>query len=199
MQQERGQGRVGGEGDAGQGPGGEDLRGRGGEAGGRLGAGGRRAEEQVFGPVEDAHGTVGAWWRGVGEAELAGGDGAVVGGAGSEFGPAEQAGGFRVGGGGGDLAGRAGLAELAAGEDGEVGADGQCFVAVVGDVDGGDVQGGQEFGQQRAQVFAGGLVEGGQGLIEQQQAGLDGQRPGQGDPLAFAAGQRSRGPGGQRA
>ena len=119
------------------------------------------------------------------------------GGAGSEFGPAEQAGGFRVGGGGGDLAGRAGLAELAADDDGEVVADAQCFVAVVGDVHGGDVESGQEFGEQRAQVFAGGLVERGQGLIEQQQAGLDGQRPGEGDPLAFAAGQRSRGPGGQ--
>ncbi|HJY01720.1 MAG TPA: hypothetical protein VJ351_12995 [Streptosporangiaceae bacterium] len=90
------------------------------------------AEEQVFGPVEDPYETVGAWWRGAREAELAGGDGAVVGGAGAEFGPAEQAGGVGVGGGGGDLAGRAGLAELAAGEDGEVGADGQCFVAVVG-------------------------------------------------------------------
>ena len=63
---------------------------------------------------------------------------------------------------------------MAAGEDGEVVADGQCFVAVVGDVHGGDVQGGQEFGEQCAQVFAGGLVERGQGFIEQQQAGPDG-------------------------
>ena len=59
-------------------------------------------------------------------------------------------------------------------------------------MDGGDVQGGQQFGQQGAEVFAGGLVESGQGLIEQQQGGRNGQRPGQGDPLAFAAGQRSR-------
>ena len=72
-------------------------------------------------------------------------DGSAVGGAGSEFGPAEQAGGFRAGGGGGDLAGRAGLAELAAGDDGQVVADAQCFVAVVGHVHGGDVQGSQEF------------------------------------------------------
>jgi hypothetical protein len=70
VQQERGQGRVGGEGDAGQRPGGEDLRGRGGEAAGRLRAAGWRSEEQVFGPVEDAYGAVGAWWRGAGEVEL---------------------------------------------------------------------------------------------------------------------------------
>jgi hypothetical protein len=113
VQQERDQGRVGGEGDRGAGSGGEDLRGRGGEAGGRVRADGWCAEEQVFGPVEDPYETVGAWWRGAREAELAGGDGAVVGGAGAEFGPAEQAGGVGVGGGGGDLAGRAGLAELA--------------------------------------------------------------------------------------
>ena len=76
---------------------------------------------------------------------LAGLHGAVCSGARSEFGPAEQAGGFGVGGGGGDLAGRPGLAELAAGDDGKVVADAQRFVAVVGDVDGGDVEGGQEF------------------------------------------------------
>ena len=87
--------------------------------------------------------------------------------------------------------------EPAAGEDGQVGADAQCFVAVVGHVHGGNVQGGQEFRQQRAEVFAGGLVQGGQGFIEQQQCGLDGQGPGEGDPLAFAAGQRSRGADGQ--
>jgi hypothetical protein len=42
-----------------------------------------------------------------------------------------------------------------------------------------------------------GRVAGGQGLVEQQQAGPDGQGPGEGDPLAFAAGQRAPGPGGQ--
>jgi hypothetical protein len=35
--------------------------------------------------------------------------------------------------------------ELAADDDGEVIADATCFVAVVGHVDGGDVEGGQEF------------------------------------------------------
>ena len=118
MQDQRGQGWVGCDGDAGEGPGGQDLRIWGGEAGGSLHSGGRGAKEQVFGPVEDAHGTAGAWWRSVGEAKLAGADGPVGGGAGPEFGPAEQAGRFRVRGGGGELAGRAGLAESAADDDG---------------------------------------------------------------------------------
>ena len=50
--------------------------------------------------------------------ELADRNRAVGGGARSEFGPAEQAGGFGVDRGGDDLAGRADLAELAVVDDG---------------------------------------------------------------------------------
>jgi len=40
-------------------------------------------------------------------------------------------------------------------------------------MDGGDFEIGQQFLQQRAHVFAGWLVQCGQGLVEQQQAGPD--------------------------
>ena len=46
--------------------------------------------------------------------------------------------------------------------------------------------------QLPAGLEAGAGVEGGQGLVEQQQPGLGGQRPGQGDPLGLAAGQLLR-------
>ena len=57
----------------------------------------------------------------------------------------------------------------------------------MGDVNGRDSKFGEEFLQEHAHVFAGGLVEGRKGLIEQQQAGLDRQDTGEGDALTFAA------------
>ena len=83
------------------------------------------------------------------------------GGAAAEFGPAEQAGDVGVGWLGGDAGGWAGLAQPPTDDDGKVVADAQCFVAVVGDVRGGDLQFGQQPLQQGAHVFAGRLVEGG--------------------------------------
>jgi hypothetical protein len=46
--------------------------------------------------------------------------------------------------------------------------------------------------QQSAHVFAGGLVERGQRLVEEQDSGVDRQGAGEGYPLAFAAAERSR-------
>ena len=67
----------------------------------------------------------------------------------------------------------------------------------MGDVDSGDVEAGEDFLQQAAHIFAGGLIERGQWLVEQQQGGLDRQGAGQGYPLAFAAAERARQPAGQ--
>jgi hypothetical protein len=98
-----------------------------------------------------------------------------------EFGPPQQAGYVGVGWFGGDVSGWPGLAELPADDDGQVVADAQCFVPVMGDVRGRDLQFGQELLQQGAHVFTGRLVECRQWLIEQQEAGLDRQRAGQSD------------------
>lgn len=70
---------------------------------------------------------------------------------------------------------------MPAGDDSQVVADAECFVAVVGDVCGGDFQFGQEPLEQGAHVFAGWLVEGGEGFVEQEAAGLDRQCAGEGD------------------
>ena len=58
--------------------------------------------------------------------------------------------------------------------------------------DGRDFQLGQQPLQQGAHVFPGWLVQRRQRLVEQQQAGLDRQRAGQGHPLLFAAAERAR-------
>jgi hypothetical protein len=56
-----------------------------------------------------------------------------------------------------------GLAELAADEYCEVVGKAEGFVAIVGDVDGGDVEFGHEL-LELTDVFAGGLVESGEGF-----------------------------------
>ena len=61
----------------------------------------------------------------------------------------------------------------------------------MGDVDGGDFEIGQQLLQQGTHVFAGRLVQCGQRLVEQQQAGPDSQGTGEGDALALAAAERA--------
>ena len=114
----------------------------------------------VLGPVEGVYRAVQPGGRWIAEHELSDMDCAVGGCAVAEFGPAEQAGDVGVGGFGADLAGWPGLAELPADDDGQVVADAQCFVSVVGDVCGGDLQFGQQPLEQGTHVLAGGLVEG---------------------------------------
>ena len=60
---------------------------------------------------------------------------------------------------------------------------------VVGDQDGGAVEVGQVAAQLGADLQPGVGVERGQRLVQQQQARVDGQGAGQGDPLGLAAGQ----------
>ena len=191
VQHQRGDGRVAAEGDAGEWPCGDDLPDLRDEAGAcrRICCCG--AEVNVFGPVEGLHWAVQAGGCIV-ENELPDPDRVAICRSVPEFGPAEQAGDVGVGWFGDDLGGWPGLAELAADDDGQVVADAERFVAVVGDVRGRDLQFGEELLQQRAQVFAGRLVQRRQRLIQQQEARLDRQRAGQGNPLAFAAAEPAR-------
>ena len=61
------------------------------------------------------------------------------------------------------------------------------LLRVVGDEHRGDPGGGQQPAQVVAQVVALGGVERGEGLVEEQEVGCAGQRPGQGHPLGLAA------------
>ncbi len=79
----------------------------------------------------------------------------------------------------------------AAAGQGEVIADAERLVAVVGDVHGGDFEIGQQLLQQGTHVFARWLIQRGQRLVEQQQAGPDSQGTGESDPLALTAAERA--------
>ncbi|MEZ5121156.1 MAG: hypothetical protein R2736_06220 [Solirubrobacterales bacterium] len=69
----------------------------------------------------------------------------------------------------------------------------------MGDDDGGHGGVVQDGGELVADGAAGGGVQGGEGLVEQQQLGIAGQRAGERDALALAAGQAGGGLVGQRA
>ena len=88
---------------------------------------------------------------------------------------------------GGDLGERAVLHDPARLEDHDPVGQGVGVDRVVGDEQADAVEGGQVAAQVAADLAAGAGVEGGQRLVEQQQAGLGGQRPGQRDPLGLAA------------
>src|ERR1700761_5397671 len=111
--------------------------------------------------------------------------------------PSRAWGGGTAGGGRGDPVGGACLSEASADDDREVVADAERLVAVMGDVHGRDVQVGEYLLKERPHLFPGRLVEGGQRLVEQQQAGPS--RPGTGErhPLAFAPAERAGRPAGQ--
>ena len=67
--------------------------------------------------------------------------------------------------------------------------DGERLLVVVGDHQRGGAGRPQDVAQVGGQAFAQAGVEGRQRLVEQQQARLGGERPGQGDALALAAGE----------
>jgi hypothetical protein len=62
----------------------------------------------------------------------------------------------------------------------------------VGEVRGRDLELVEQLLQRGAHVFAGGLVQGGQGLVQRQEGWPDGQCAGQGPALAFASAERAR-------
>ena len=70
--------------------------------------------------------------------------------------------------------------------------DRERLVVVVGDEQRRGALGPQDVAQVGGEPLAQAAVERRQRLVEQQQPGPDGQRPGQRDPLALAAGQRGR-------
>ena len=90
---------------------------------------------------------------------------------------------------GGDVGERAGLDDAARFEDDDAVGEGVGVDGVVGDEEADAVERGEVAAQVAADVAAGAGVEGGERLVEQQQAGLGGQGAGQGDALGLAAGQ----------
>ena len=80
---------------------------------------------------------------------------------------------------------------MAAYDDGDLVGEGECFVAVVSDVHGRNPEVGEEVLEDAAELFAGGLVQGGQRLVEEQQAGVGRERAGERDALLFAAAERA--------
>ena len=72
-----------------------------------------------------------------------------------------------------------------------------CLVPVVRDEHGRGVQPVQHGAQVGEQVGAGGGVQPGERLVEQQHAGRHSERTGDRDPLCLAAGERARGAGGE--
>src|SRR5512132_3013890 len=91
-----------------------------------------------------------------------------------------------------DLGRAAGLGDPAVLQDDQPVGQGQGLQGVVGDQQPGAVEGGQVAAQVAADLGAGGGVEGGQRLVQQQQPRLADHGPGQGDPLRLAARQGPR-------
>jgi len=149
-----------------------------------------RGEDDVFGAVADL-GLAAIRMPGGDQAQCADDGVSVVDGAGAELRPAEKPGDVGVGGVGGDLLRSVELAQAAADDNGEVAGQGEGFIAVVGDVDDRDVQPQKKVVQDAAEGFAGGLVQCGQRLVEQQQPRSGGERSSERGPLTFPAGQRS--------
>jgi hypothetical protein len=83
----------------------------------------------------------------------------------------------------------AGLGEAAGLQHDQPVGQGDRFQRVVGDEQPGAVEGGQVAAQVAADLGAGGRVQGGQRLVQQQQPRVADHGPGQRDPLGLAAGQ----------
>ena len=88
-----------------------------------------------------------------------------------------------------DLVGRAQLHQLAVLEDRHAVSKVQRFFLVVGDEDRGDPGPVVQLAQPATQFAANLGVQGPERLVQQQHPGLDGERAGERDPLALAAGQ----------
>lgn len=85
--------------------------------------------------------------------------------------------------------GRIHLFDLALTQDGDAVGQFQRLFLIVGDEDGRHAGLLMHLTQPAAQVASDAGVQGAEGLVQQQQSGLDGQGAGQGDALALAAGQ----------
>ena len=85
------------------------------------------------------------------------------------------------------LRGDPGLPQLSVDEDGHPVAQFQSLVQIVGHVHDRRAQLPVEALDLRAQLQPGLTVEGGEGLVQQEDFGLDGQRAGQSDPLLLPA------------
>ena len=105
---------------------------------------------------------------------------------------ADEAGDERRGGRVVDLVGRADLLDPALVQDDDAVGEFERLLLVVGDEDGGVAGLVVDLAQPAAQLAADLGVERAEGLVEQQQARLDGQRAGQRDALALAAGELGR-------
>lgn len=93
-----------------------------------------------------------------------------------------------VGGGAPEFFGGVDLGDGAVAHDGDAVADGEGFVLVVGDEDGGGVGGAQDGAEVGGESFAEFFVEGGEGFVEEEECGVWGEGSGEGDALAFASG-----------
>ena len=88
---------------------------------------------------------------------------------------------------GGDIGEGAGLHDGTMLEDDDAVGEGVGVDGIVGDEEADTVEGGEVAAEVAADVAASTGIEGGEGFIEQEQAWLGGQRPGQGDTLRLAA------------
>ena len=117
-----------------------------------------------------------------------GDDGAIIGGAGDEV-NADQLGDVSGAGPSGDLDEGAGLYDASGFEDDDPIGQGVGVHGIVGDEQVNPVIGGQMAAQVAANLSTGAGVEGGEGLVEEQQPGFGGEGPGQCDPLGLTAGE----------
>lgn len=92
-----------------------------------------------------------------------------------------------IDGGGEEIGGRADLAEAAGEHDYDAIGEAEGFIAVVGDEDGSDAGVADDGGEVIDESGAGGGVEGGEGLVEEQQFRLQGEGASEGDALGLAA------------
>ncbi len=115
-------------------------------------------------------------------------DGAVAAGAGEQV-DADEVGDVAGAGVGSDVGQGAGLDDATSFEDDDAVGEGVGVDRVVGDEEAHAVEGGEVAAQVPADVTAGAGVEGGERLVEEQQARLGGQGAGQGDALGLAAGE----------
>ena len=102
---------------------------------------------------------------------------------------ADEFGDVRVGGSGEEALGRSGLADGAGDEDDDFVGEAEGFVAVVGDEEGGDAGLAGDAGKVFDEGGTGGWIECGEGFVEEEEFGLDGEGAGQADALGLAAGE----------
>ncbi len=92
----------------------------------------------------------------------------------------------------GDLGGGVVLEGAAVLEDEDAVGEGDGLDGVMGDDEADAAEAGEVGAQGVPDVGAGGLVEGGEGFVEDEEPGAGGERPGEGDPLGLAAGELRR-------